>query len=703
MPPEPKNNVVQGMRPLLRYLLTCTDVQVPEAILSDAAAIPNEDWRDALTHALPAVGMREAWFESSLADASTHARPDLPLVTYVEAKGTEGWVVLDIGRLGHVHVWSSSSFLPQGWFRPEQLAEMLDMTSANWARVEAILPSSSLSAPSDTTFTPMQRLTHLLRAERDTLAVVVTYAVAVGVLSLATPLAIQILINWLAFGALYQPVVILAGGLLLCLVLAAGLASAQRYSVEVMQRRLFVRTVTDLGSRLSRVKVESLDGSYGPELVNRFFDVLTLQKAMKTLLIDGLTAALQAAVGLLLLAMYHPYLLIFDLLVIAMVGAALLPLALRGQETAIKESKLKYEVAAWVEEVARHPLVFKLGGGGLAEARLEQLSREYVSKRAAHFRVFFGQYLSMHVVTVLLQVGLLLTAGWLVLDGQLTLGQLVAAEFIVASALAGLAKFTDKLETVYDLLAGVDKLGTLMDLPHERLAGALIKDRSTGATLSLHEVRYHWEGTTNAAPWTANLEVPRGARMALVGKSGSGKSVLAEILVGLRKPTSGEIRRDGIPLSRLHPEQTFADTILVRSEGWVHGSILDNICIGRVVDEEHLWSVLRSLEVDRAIAALPDGLETEIGLRGAPLSTTEANALLIARALVRPPRLLIIDSLFDGASPKCRERWCHALAQLPRSTTLVVLTEDLSVANSFETLFEIRDGGLHARPRLSTI
>ena len=132
---------------------------------------------------------------------------------------------------------------------------------------------------------PFTRLGQLLRPERRDIAAVVVFAVAVAVLSLATPIAAEGLVNTVAFGVLVGPVVVIALVLGGCLGLAAAVRAMQIYVAECLQRRLFVRVVADYAGRLPRAQLRAFDAAEGPELANRFFDVLTLQKAVALLLL----------------------------------------------------------------------------------------------------------------------------------------------------------------------------------------------------------------------------------------------------------------------------------------------------------------------------------------------------------------------------------------------------------------------------------
>ncbi|MCA9493194.1 MAG: ABC transporter ATP-binding protein, partial [Myxococcales bacterium] len=553
---------------LLRTLCKRLSVELSEDLLRAAARDAEQApaWDEALALALGPLGLRARWVEGTMEEAAAIARYDLPVLTWIEAGISSRWVVLDGRWLG-----SPSAIDP---FHPPPI-QLPDRVV--WARVEPVLPASPLS-PSGGRRTPLRRLFGLLDAERSDLGVVLVFAVATGLLSLATPLTIQVLINWLAFGALVQPIIVLSGALLVCLLLAAGVRVAKRQVVEVLQRRIFVRTVADLSARLARVRLEELDGRSAPELVNRFFDVLTLQKATSTLLLDGVGAALQAAVGLALLAVYHPALLVFDLIVVALAAVVLLPLARGALRTALDESKAKYQVAGWLEEVGRQTLVFKLGGATLAEERADRLVRSWLTARASHFRVFLRQYAGMQLVQVVVGVGLLATSGWLVLEGQLTLGQLVAAEFVVTAALAGLAKFTDKLETVYDLLAGLDKLGSLVDLGRDGTVGAV--PRSSGPP-TIEALDLHVTAPGAVVLNGASLTVGPGSSVAIVTDDVTDRSLLGEVLAGARPPAGGVLRRDGLPYAAHRPDLLTREALLCRPDGLIAGTIAENVSLGR--------------------------------------------------------------------------------------------------------------------------
>ncbi|MCA9654808.1 MAG: ABC transporter ATP-binding protein, partial [Myxococcales bacterium] len=355
--------------------------------------------------------------------------------------------------------------------RPVRLSTLAD--DGPWLAFEPLLALEPIAAegPRPSAARIWARLRSFVRLERRELWVVVVYALVIGGLTLATPIAVQALVNTIAFGAVLQPLVVLSLLLLAGLGFSALLQVLEAYVVEVIQRRAFVRVAEDFGRRLPAVAPAVHGQRYLPELVNRFFDVLTVQKAAATLLLDGLSLALQAAMGLLLLSLYHPLLLVFGAVLVLLLGAVIW--AGRGAaDTAAQESKAKYATAAWLEGVARVPSLFR--GARAAEhaaERTEMLCRDYLSARRRHYRILLRQIAGGVGLQVLAMVTLLGVGGWLVMERQLTLGQLVAAELVIGAVANGFAKLGKHLEKAYDLAVGVDKIGAVVDLPLERRGG----------------------------------------------------------------------------------------------------------------------------------------------------------------------------------------------------------------------------------------
>jgi ABC-type bacteriocin/lantibiotic exporter with double-glycine peptidase domain len=534
-----------------------------------------------------------------------------------------------------------------------------------------------------------------MRAEKHDLGAILVYALFLGVFTLTLPVAAQALVSTVAFGTLLQPLVVLTALLLGALVFSGTLRAAQTYVVEIVQRRIFLRVVADLSYRLPRVTRAALDRKDGPELVNRFFDTFTVQKSAATLLLDGLEITLTVLVGMLVLAFYHPLLLGLDIVLVLLVGGIVVGLGRRGTKTAIDESYRKYEMAAWLEELARHDALFKLGGGlRYAELRAEDLAGEYLDKRKKHFAVVFRQTIAVLALQAMANAAVLGLGGWLVIGRQLTLGQLVAAELIVTTVVASIAKVGKYLESYYDLIAAIDKLGHLTDLPLERVGGDACADvglGGRGATLSIEHVAGGYAGGATTLK-DVSLTVAAGARVAIAGSTGAGKSLFVEMLSALRDPVSGRIVIDGHDLRDVDLASFRRKIAVVRSEV-ISGSILENVRLGRShVDTRAVREALATVGMLDDVDAMPEGIHTVLNAMGEPLSASQKMRLAIARSIAGAPSLLVLDDATDGLDPRVREPMLDKLFDAAQPWTLIVVSNDSRIHKRCETVWRLNDG-----------
>lgn len=542
---------------------------------------------------------------------------------------------------------------------------------------------------------PLARLGELLRPDRGDLFSIALFAVAMGILLLAMPVAVQALVNFVAQGGAIPPLIVVSSLLFVGLAFAGVLGAIQAWLVELLQRRLFARTVADLAARLPRLAMEVHDRRNGPELVNRFFDVMTIQKAGSALLLDGLSLLLTVVVGLLLLAFYHPLLLAFDIILLGVIGLIVLGPMKRGVRSAIGESYAKYAVADWLEELARHPLLFRSGGvHSWIYKRSDRVVREYLERRGQHYRILFGQIVGALTLYAVASTALLGIGGLLVMQGSLTLGQLVAAELVVTMVVASVAKMGKQLENFYDLMAATDKVGYLLDLPLEQGGGEpyLVPDDAAGASLQLADVTAGPSGGP-ALFQGLSLDVPPGSTLGVCGASGSGKTVLLELLWGLRRPERGTVRFDGRDLKSISLEAARSSASFLAEIEVVGGSVRDNVRLGRTfVSDEDARRALRAVGILDAVERLPHGLETEISARGRPLSDGEVRCLQVARAIAGSPRLLIVSDPFLPLGGALRERLLDVLFDEGAHWTLVVASNAADVLQRCQRVLELPAG-----------
>jgi len=504
----------------------------------------------------------------------------------------------------------------------------------------------------------------------------VTYAAVIGILALATPIAVEQLVTTVAFGALLQPLLVLAFILFAFLSFGATLTAFQTFVVELLQRRIVVRVVSEAAHRLARLHVPALDTRYGPELVNRVFEVVTVQKSVAYLLLDGVAVVLQTVVGMAVLAFYHPWLLGFDLFLLLSILLIMFLLGRNAVHTAIDESRAKYEFAWWLEELARHPLTFKLRGAGEhALGMIDGLMQQYLRARSSHFRILMRQIVFALLMQVIASTLLLGLGGWLVIDGELTLGQLIAAELIVATIVGAFAKLGKHLDSFYDLLASCDKLGYLFDIPAERDTGA-----PRAATPDIHGSQIVLHGVVVARGASAQFgpidrKITPGERVALTGPVGCGKSTLLETLFCVRPPASGYVEIDGLDQREVHPQACRDHVALVGPIEIFGGTVAQNVLLDRPgISAQELSQALTAVGLLDEIMRLPEGLQTRLETDGMPLSKSQCRRLMLARGILDQPRLLMLDGVLDTLPDEALPPLLDYLFDRSRPWTLIVAT-----------------------------
>lgn len=508
---------------------------------------------------------------------------------------------------------------------------------------EAIVIDGRYPTPADhhASLTPWSRLVSLLWPEWRDIFTILVYSLVIALLTLATPLAVESLVNTVAFGRLIQPIVVLSVILFAFLTFSAILRALQSFVAEIIQRRIFARVASDLAWRLPRVDTTAVESQNMPELINRFFDVVTVQKVVSSFLLDGVGVLLTTLIGMTVLAFYHPWMLAFDLVLLAAILFILTVLAIGAVKTSIKESKYKYSTADELEQVARCPLLFKGQGG--AELALQQVDTQvagYLDARKKHFRILLRQSFSALMLQALASTALLALGGWLVMSGQLTLGQLIAAELIVTVIVSSVAKFGKQLEAFYDLLASIDKLGYLYDVPVEPCRGAVAIP--AGRPIELH--------IEKSAGTSTDVHLVAGQCATLQGDLHRA-SQLIDHLYGLRPLNTGAIQISGVDLREIRSDLLRRDVAIVRRIEVLTGTIADNITLERPhVDNDAMWKAIRDVGLEQRLNHLPKGVRCPIAVNFLPLTRTEVIRLVLARALAGRPKLLLIDGLLDSLS-----------------------------------------------------
>ncbi len=484
----------------------------------------------------------------------------------------------------------------------------------------------------------------------------VIYGLGIALLGLATPISVQLLINSIANTALPVPLFTLSA-ILFGLLVVSGLLSVLRiHLMEMYRRRFMARLVADVTVRVINAADPFFQDDRRIDLFNRYFELVNMQKAVPSLLIGGFTIVLGMAVGFVVTSFYHPFFLAFNLVLIVLLWAVWAIWAKGAMKTSINLSHEKYNAAHFLETVGASNGFFKSSRHiEYALERAEQVSANYVNAHKAHFRFQFPQTIALYFLYAAASAGLLALGGWLVIQEQLSIGQLVAAELILSGVFAGMNSLYSYLDDWYDLVASVEELSLLYGLKQEPPVPAGVAPPRSGA-LTMGKVRF--DLPVGAAE--LNVEIPQGSRLVAQGVPGM-ERVFADLLKRLERPESGLLTLGGVDIALMDPLALRSDIVVLDRATMVESTIADYLRLANPdKNAADQMAALRLVGLEDRLALLPDGLLTRLSSTGAPFTVAKMMQLKLAAAILSEPRILVMSPLYDSvARPRLKAVFDH--------------------------------------------
>lgn len=546
---------------------------------------------------------------------------------------------------------------------------------------------------------PVRRFWMLLKPDAKEIKNVYIYAVVNGLVNLSLPIGIQAIINLIQGGQISTSWIVLVIFVIVGIIISGILQISQLRITEHLQQKIFVRAAFEFTYRIPKVRLESLYKHYAPELMNRFFDVMSVQKGLSKILIDFSTASIQVVFGLILLSLYHPFFIVFSLILVILIYTIFKFTGQMGLKTSLEESKYKYNLAHWLQEVARTNVTFKMAGDSkLALDKTEKETKKYISARESHFKILVQQYSLMIAFKVLVAAGLLIMGGMLVMEQQMNIGQFVAAEIIILLVLGSVEKLITSLEVLYDVLTSLEKIGQVTDLELDENTGIEISKESNDKAMKVEfdKVNFHYPDQKKLILNDFSLTIEKGERLMIAGTNDSGKSTLISLIAGTYSPTSGYIGYNDFPQANLN--STDLRGLIgecLSNELLFEGTILENISMGRKnASFENIQWAVKNIGLEQIIKELPQGYETLIYPQGQQFSKSIINKILLARSIADKPRLLIIKDMFAFLSPSEKERIIHFLTQKENEWTFVLVSKDPLIAKHMDKVAFLSSGKL---------
>lgn len=496
---------------------------------------------------------------------------------------------------------------------------------------------------------PWKRFLKMLELDKRDIRQILFYAIFAGLVALTLPLGIQAIIN------LIQGAQVSTSWIILVILVTVGVAFQgilqlmQIRILENVQQKIFTRSSFEFAYRFPKIKMSELRDYYPPELANRFFDTLTVQKGLSKILLDFPAAILQIVFGLILLSFYHPFFIIYGFLLIILVYLVFKFTATKGLETSLAESKGKYKVAHWLQETARSLVSFKLSGRTtLAMQRNNKLTEKYLEARESHFKILVIQFIQMIGFKVLVTAGLLLIGGLLVLNQQMNIGQFVAAEIIILLVISSVEKLITGLESFYDVLTSLEKIGQVVDRSIDAQEGFDPFENTKDVSIQIDDVSYGTPQTGDILS-NINLSIKSKDRILIDGLSGSGKTTLLKLISGIIDPTAGNIYINDLSFTGLLPNAYRSQIGQVLPEQTpFEGTILENITFNNAdITQERLSEIIKVVGLQKFVRKQPNGMHTMLFPEGQQIPHTISKRILLARAMVHEPKVLLLKDALE--------------------------------------------------------
>lgn len=541
---------------------------------------------------------------------------------------------------------------------------------------------------------PLARIIDLVNLEKAEIWSIYFYAILNGLILLSIPLGIQSIVGFV-MGASFRASLYVLILLVVLAVLISGLMQINQMKIiEKIQQRIFVRYAFAYADTIPRLDLKKADGIYLPELINRFFDTATLQKSLAKILLEIPTATIQICFGLLLLSFYHPVFIIFSLLLVVILWLIIYYTGGKGLASSLEESKNKYKVAAWLEEMARIIKFIKIAAQhALHLKKTDEATIQYLKARNEHFKILLLQYRSLVAFKTAITAAMLIFGSVLLVNQQLNIGQFVAAEIVILTILNSVEKLIINLDSVYDTLTAVDKLAKLTDKPTEINGKIKLAATPQGLLVEGDNITYGYSANQLVLQQT-NFCFQPGQLICIQGKAGTGKSTLLRLLDGAYTDFGGSLQIDKVPIKNYDLNSLRSQIgILLHQHDIFQGTLWENITMGKEgVTIEQVVQLFEKVNLSPFFSTLPLGFDTELDPTGQRLPRQIIHKILLVRALIGKPRLLLLEEPWSGMDTNTKNKVLQLLNECS-SCTRIVVSNDETFAASCDQLVQMTEEG----------
>ncbi len=539
-----------------------------------------------------------------------------------------------------------------------------------------------------------RKLVAILQLDKKEVSAIYIYAILAGLVQLVTPLGIQSIIGFVMAGALSTSIVVLIAVVVLGVFLNGLFQIRQLQIIEKIKQKIYTRDALSFAHKIPHLNLEKLDNYYLPELVNRFFDTINLQKGIEKILLEIPAAFIQILFGIILLSLYHPVFIAFGIVLVLILYIILATTLPKGFTKSLLASDYKYKTAGWLQELARVVKTFKYGEKtSLHIEKTDDLVSNYLVARTSYFKILLTQFWSLVVFKIIITAAMLIVGVYLLLNQQINIGQFIAADIVILTVISSVEKLIQTLDKAYDTLTAIEKL--------DKIKSAELESAGTEKISTINGIKIDFKNVSFSYPNgktvlnEINLDIQEGEKVLIVGNSGSGKSTILRLLTGTFTNFAGSIRINNVALGSYSIDSLRSNTgVLISQQDIFQGTIRDNVTMGdSSISNEDLYNITKITGLETFIEELEIGFDTDIDPAGKKLPEKIKQGVLLARALLSKKSLLLLENPFDGLESDTIMN-VKALMAKSENVTMLVTAGNNSNEEIFDKIIYLENGSI---------
>ncbi len=543
---------------------------------------------------------------------------------------------------------------------------------------------------------PVTRILKLVNLEQKEITSIYFYAIMKGLILLSIPVGIQALIGFAQTSTTSSSIVLLIVLIVISVFIAGVMQVKQMQVIEKIQQKIHVRYSFAMAQKIPEVKLAAIDNYYLPELMNRYFDIINLQKSLSKLLLDFPIAIIQILFGLILLSFYHPVFIIFGSFLIVIIWGILYFSGNRGLKASIQESTDKFIVAQWLEEMARiAPSIKFAKSSAFFINKTDNYVTNYLTSRTKHFKILQIQFKTLVGFKTFVTSAMLIVGTYLLLDQQINVGQFIAAEIVILTIISSVEKLIANLDSVYDVLTSVEKIENITELETETGGTVTLSDREEGIAIKMINTTFNYPNVTEPVLKNISLNIKANEKVFLRGDEGTGKSTLLRLIAGSYPDFVGSILINDVPIKNYDLHSLRLNTgVVITMQDIFEGTLMENICMGlQNVDLQEVQILCNKVGLTEYISTLKNGFDASISAIGKKLPAHAIKKILWVRALLNKPKLLLLEEPWIGLEVQYQEQIKKMLLTEMKNTTMIIITSDTSFAKVCDKVIDLKKEG----------